>query len=349
MRGSVSSSEFRQIAVKQEAGHKAGRAERLFRASVSAFCSLTRPSREAIVQLDDLTEPLYGDVTPETLRYAAAALSECRRAPPGLMRRLAFEPIHIAAPVLMRSGALSDADLVAVIARHGLIHARAIRMRAALDTSVEKLIVALEAAAGRGASPPSPAAQPSPPATPPEKPVMRSTFPASHHRPGSAAEAAREKLRAIMASNSPGEQAPVEAPEFHDGAAHFARLRDTALTGSIPVFRTALTDALDIGFAESMELVRPGREKNLALALRGIGMSAENAFLILSIVFPGVFSQPASIRRFLDDYAMTHVEAGRDEIRRLRLESLAAIVAQRRRGLQPQPAQPAPEPLLKAS
>lgn len=344
LRGSVSSSEFRQIAVKQEAGQKAGRAERLFRASISAFCSLTRPSREAIVQLDDLTEPLYGDVTPETLRYAAAALSECRRAPPALMRRLAFEPIHIAAPVLMRSAALSDADLIAVIARHGLAHARAIRMRAALDTSVEKLIIALEAAAGRAAP-----QQPPAPAAPPETSAMRDPLSSPHHRPGSAAEAAREKLRAMMASNSPGEQQAAEAPEFLDGAAHFSRLRDTALSGSIPVFRTALTDALDIGFAESKELVRPGRDKNLALAFRGIGMPAENAFLILSIIFPGVFSQPASIRRFLDDYAMTHIEAGRDEIRRLRLESISAIVAQRRRGLQPQAAQPQPQRLLKAS
>ena len=81
----------------------------------------------------------------------------------------------------------------------------------------------------------------------------------------------------------------------------------------------------------------------------GIGMPVENAFLILSIIFPGVFSQPASIRRFLDDYAMTHIEAGRDEIRRLRLESISAIVTQRRRGLQPQAAQPQPERLLKAS
>lgn len=335
----MSSSEFRQIAVKQEAG----KAERLFRASVSAFCSLTHPSREAIHQLDDLAEPLYGDVSPESLRYAAAALSECKRAPPALMRRLALEPIHIAAPVLMRSNALADADLIAVIARHGLMHARAIRMRAALDISVEKLIVALEAAAGR-AEPSAPL-----PAASPEPAVMRSNFSASHHRPGSAAEAAREKLRAMMTANAAGDEAPAEKPQFRDGSVHFARLRDAALTGSIPMLRTALCDALDIGFAESVELVRPGRDKNLALALKGVGMSAENAFLLLSIIFPGVFSQQEPIRRFLNDYAMTHVEAGRDEIRRLRAESISAIVAQPRRGLQPQELQPRGMRLLKAS
>ena len=47
----MSSSDFRQIAVR--ADH--GKAERLFRAAVTAFCSLTRPSRREIAQLEDLT------------------------------------------------------------------------------------------------------------------------------------------------------------------------------------------------------------------------------------------------------------------------------------------------------
>ncbi|RVB60875.1 hypothetical protein EN895_24475, partial [Mesorhizobium sp. M7A.F.Ca.CA.002.03.2.1] len=53
----VSSSDFRQIAVRKDSG----KAERLFRAAVSAFCSLTRPSRREIGQLEDLTLPLFND------------------------------------------------------------------------------------------------------------------------------------------------------------------------------------------------------------------------------------------------------------------------------------------------
>ena len=46
---------------------------------LSAFCSLTRPSRKNAAQLDDLTLPLYDQVNADSLRYVAAALSECRR------------------------------------------------------------------------------------------------------------------------------------------------------------------------------------------------------------------------------------------------------------------------------
>ena len=51
-----------------------GKAERLFRAAVTAFCSLTRPSRREIAQLEDLTLPLYDSVS-----HRGAPL--CRRCP----------------------------------------------------------------------------------------------------------------------------------------------------------------------------------------------------------------------------------------------------------------------------
>ena len=112
----MSSSDFRQITIKGETL----KAERLFRAAVSAFCSLTRPSRREIAQLEDLTLPLFDFVSVESRRYVAAALSECQYAPATLVRRLADETVDIAAPLLIRSNALSDIDLIALIGRHGL-------------------------------------------------------------------------------------------------------------------------------------------------------------------------------------------------------------------------------------
>ena len=50
----MSSSDFRQIAISGETE----RADRLFRAAVSAFCSLTRPSRREIEQLERLKRSL---------------------------------------------------------------------------------------------------------------------------------------------------------------------------------------------------------------------------------------------------------------------------------------------------
>jgi len=136
----VSSSDFRQIAIRTESG----KAERLFRAAVSAFCSLTRPSRREIGQLEDLTLPLFDDVSVESRRYVAAALSECEYAPAALVRRLCEEPVDIAAPLLIRSRAVSDIDLIALIGRHGLPHARAIARRKDLNPTIADLIRALE-------------------------------------------------------------------------------------------------------------------------------------------------------------------------------------------------------------
>src|SRR5690606_16242891 len=113
-RTDVTSSDFRQITIRSDAQ----RAERLFRASVSAFCSLPRPSRREIAQLEDLALPLFDLVSVEAKRYVAAALSECAYPPAGLFRRLCDETVDIAAPLLIRSAALSDVDLIALIGRH---------------------------------------------------------------------------------------------------------------------------------------------------------------------------------------------------------------------------------------
>jgi uncharacterized protein (DUF2336 family) len=139
----VTASDFHGIAI----GNDASKAERLFRASVSAFCTLTRPSRREVVQLEDLTLPLYNEVSPEARRYVAAALSECAVAPAKLIEQLANDRVDIAAPLLARSEALTDVDLIALIGKHGLPHARAIARRPELNPTIAQLIRALEAVA----------------------------------------------------------------------------------------------------------------------------------------------------------------------------------------------------------
>ncbi|MBL8581640.1 MAG: hypothetical protein JNL61_05355, partial [Rhizobiaceae bacterium] len=137
----MSSFDFRQVAMRTEAG----KAERLFRAAVTAFCSLTRPSRREIQQLEDLTLPLFEQVSSDSRRFVAAALSECAYPPRALVRRLCEEPVETAAPLLIRSVALTDIDLIAIIGRHGIAHARAIAARPELNPTIVDLIRALEA------------------------------------------------------------------------------------------------------------------------------------------------------------------------------------------------------------
>ena len=99
----VSSMDFRQIAMPGDRGRK----ERLFRAAVTAFASLTRPSRNEIAQLEDLTLPLYEHVSVEGRRFAAAVLSEVRNPPVALVRRLAEESVDITAKTADTIGAIN--------------------------------------------------------------------------------------------------------------------------------------------------------------------------------------------------------------------------------------------------
>ena len=64
--------------------------------------------------------------------------------------------------------------------------------------------------------------------------------------------------------------------------------------------------------------------------LRGLGLSVEQAFLVVSAIDPNAHPHAEAIRLFVEHYNLTHVEAGRDEIRRIKAESVAAI-AQRQR------------------
>ena len=308
----MSASDFRQIAIRTESG----KAERLFRATVSAFCSLTRPSRREIAQLEDLTLPLFDSVSVESRRYVAAALSECEYAPTALVRRLCEEPVDVCAPLLVRSRALGDIDLIALIGRHGLPHARAIARRKDLNPTIAQLIKALEKptlvrvrqpeplakVAGDGAEPA--AAAPSPPKL-----------------PGDAAETARRRLRTMMLAE--GETTSINP---FAGSATYGKLRETALTGNAAFFQTALADALDIDFSTARSLTEHSSYVSLLAALRALDLSEDRAFLITVAVYPSQFPHPQAIRIFLDRYRLLHRDAAVDKVRLWKAETLSRVV-----------------------
>ncbi|RWE75839.1 DUF2336 domain-containing protein [Mesorhizobium sp.] len=307
----MSSSDFRQIAIRTEAG----KAERLFRAAVSAFCSLTRPSRREIAQLEDLTLPLFDEVSVESRRYVAAALSECEYAPAALVRRLAEEPVEIAAPLLTRSNALSDIDLIALIGRHGLPHARAIARRKELNPTIADLIRALERPTLVKMRPPETVTK----LTPKPEPVAK----ADTDRPvsGEAAENARRRLRSMM--RPAGDTADVNT---FLGQPAYVRLRETALTGNTAFFQTALADALEIDFATARSVTGQSGYTALLAALRALDLSEDRAFLIAVAVYPGEFPHPQAIRLFLDRYRLLHREAALDKVRAWKAETLSRAI-----------------------
>lgn len=281
------SSDFRQLAIKD----RSGKAERLFRAAVSAYCALVRPSRRDAQQLDDLALPLYPAVPATARRYAAAALSECNRVPPSLVRRLCNEPVEICAPLLVRSAALGDVDLIMVIGRHGLGHARAIARREGLNPVIADLLDALkdpEIRRLRG------------------RPHLHAV-PAVPRRPAaieSPAEAVRGKLRAMMLPPVAPEPESARIAPAAELERRFCRLRETALTGHLPFFQTALADALGCELDMARQITRETGYRRLCRALQSLGLGEEQAFMIVAALFPATVSGPEAIRLFCYRYRL---------------------------------------------
>ncbi|RUZ12415.1 hypothetical protein, partial [Mesorhizobium sp. M7A.F.Ca.CA.001.09.1.1] len=286
-----------------------------------AFCSLTRPSRREIGQLEDLTLPLFNDVSVESRRYVAAALSECEYAPAALVRRLCEEPVDIAAPLLIRSRAVSDIDLIALIGRHGLPHARAIARRKGLNPTIADLIRALERPTlVRAPDPDANAAGADKIA--PASADTASGEPAREQTLGIAAENARRRLRSMMRT---GDEKTATAEPFK-GADTYMKLRETALTGNAAFFQTALADALDIDFEIARSLTANQNYASLLVALRSLDLSEDRAFLVTVAVYPSQFPHPQAIRTFLDRYRLLHREAAQDKMRSWRAEILSRVV-----------------------
>ncbi|RWN30887.1 MAG: hypothetical protein EOR95_19330 [Mesorhizobium sp.] len=310
----VSASDFRQIAIRAESG----KAERLFRAAVSAFCSLTRPSRREIAQLEDLTLPLFANVSVESRRYVAAALSECEYAPTALVRRLCEEPVDIAAPLLIRSRALSNIDLIALIGRHGLPHARAIARRKDLNPTIAHLIKALEKPTLVSVRQPETIAK-----TAPESAEVVVPGPDRQQVPGAGAENARRRLRSMMHADAESGGATINP---FTGAETYVKLRETALTGNAAFFQTALADALEIDFSTARSLTATQNYTSLLAGLRALDLSEDKAFLITVAVYPTEFPHPQAIRIFLDRYRLLHRDAALDRVRGWKAETLSKAI-----------------------
>lgn len=310
----VSSSDFRHIAARTEAG----KAERLFRAAISAFCCLPRPSRREIAQIEDLTLPLFDSVSSEGLRFAAAALCECAYPPAALVRRLCEAPVDVAAPLLVRSLALTDIDLIALIGRHGLPHARAIARRRDLNPTIADLIHALERPTLVKTAP-----------LPTEAPAVEVAAPAKAGQKsrGQAAEETRHRLRSIMLADKAAAEGSLN-PSARSGI--YAKLRETALTGNAVFFQTALADALDIDFATVRARMSVPDYSALLTALRALDIGEDRAFLIAVAIFPSHFPHPQAIRLFLDRYRLQHREAAAEQVREWKAEAASQAIIEAR-------------------
>lgn len=290
---------------------EAGKSERLFRAAVSAFCSLTRPTRREIGQLEDLVLPLFDQTSVEARRFAAAALSECDYAPRTLIQRLCNETVDIAAPLLIRFKPLRDIDLIVLIGRHGMAHARAIARRPGLNPAIADLVRALDnpklvrlPTSGKAA------------------PAAASAGETAEHLPGASADNARRRLRSMMLASQG------EAASDGEAISAYAKLRDTVLTGNASLFQMALAAATGLDFQTAKSVTGTAGQSLLLAALRSLELSEERAFLIAAALFPGRYAHAETIRLFLERYRALDLQAAREHIRACKADAIAAAVRQ---------------------
>ncbi len=299
-----------------------GRHDGLLKAAVSAFCSLTRPSRRESAQLEDLALPLLDGVTVETLRYVAAALSESAAVPSTLVRRLADMSVDIAAPLLIRSAALSDVDLIALIGRHGLPHARAIARREGLHQTISDLVRALDRPAGLPA-----ALNASPPST--EKPPVEVDFAAQRSVESSVpratprADAVRRRLRDMM---RPAEQPDAERADVNVQPAVFRKLRDAALTGDQILFAATLAELLRVDPLRARSIVESDSYADLIVATKALGITEEEAYMVASAVFGPHFGHAETVRLFIERYRLIDRDQANDKVRAWRAAGLSFLL-----------------------
>jgi len=265
----VSSIEFRNLTEPRSADQ----ADRLLRAAVTAFVALTRPTRIDAARLADLAEPLLDRAAPETLRFAAAALSDSPAAPAVLVRRIANLPVALSAPLIARSPLLTEIDLIALIGRNGLAHARVVARRHDHGPRLAALLAGL----------------------PDEE--IRAAMAARPGAPLGGAEAMRERLRVIATAITPAET-PAAAVEAAPDS--WPALREAALSGDKARFALALAAAHDLPVEAAARFVTGHGQ--LVVALRPFDLAPEQAFLLVAALFPGVVGDSAAIRRTLEDY-----------------------------------------------
>jgi len=297
----VITADFRDIAF--EDGPR--KCEGLFRASIAAFANIPRPSRNEIAQIDDLALGLYDSVSREAKHYAATVLSKCADVPPELLKRLCDESVDVSAPLLISSKALRTVDLLRLISRQGLSHARVIVRRKNVDPVIINLVRLLNARAESEIAERQSAKRIA-------DPVL---------------DQVRDQLRTLMKPSEPtAPEAPPAKPHDNHGNPYPA-LRDAALASDPDAFPTALAKALTVSEFRARRICGAITYSDLLMCLKHLKLSEEQAFLLTATLYSSqVFYGPA-IRLFLDRFAATKPDEAEQHLADWRSQDAAANVS----------------------
>ncbi|HWT62929.1 MAG TPA: DUF2336 domain-containing protein [Ochrobactrum sp.] len=271
-------------------------------AAIAAYASITRPGRQETHQLEDLTFPLLERATLSGKQQAAHAIAQIEDAPRRLVLSLANEPVEISAPILLRSPVLRPEDLVAIIGKNGLAHARAIARRQSDDPIL--------------------------------KDVLRNFADPAIDRllalQENLADLETDRLGTLvdLSSNEKSNEDPLQQPSFFGTSALSGpeHLIDTALLIDDQIFRTALADSLDVSFERADRIIGQWPESHLPIALRALGLSASECFMTMSAILGPVVADRHSLREFIQIYRSIDREKAMMLVRRWKADDMSKLL-----------------------
>ncbi|PWL19042.1 DUF2336 domain-containing protein [Falsochrobactrum shanghaiense] len=281
-----------------------GKADELLVAAIAAFAAITRPGRQDVQQFEDLALPLLQNASARGKRRAANALAPLDHAPRSLVLALANEPVEISAPLLLRSPLLRPADLIDMISRNGLDHARAIARRQSADPLLKDVLRSFsDAAINRllKLQENLETEQFEPPAT---------AHPAPSDETGSG-QMALSLRQPFLSSGA------------ITGASH---LINTALLIDDQIFRTALADALDLSFERADAIIGQWPDSYLPIALRALGLSASECYLIMTSVLGPIDADRDNLREFVHIYRSIDHDKAAALVRRWRADDMSKLL-----------------------
>ncbi|PRD45790.1 DUF2336 domain-containing protein [Phyllobacterium phragmitis] len=324
----MTNEQFRALEVLSGSGKASGgKADDLLSAAVTAFTAMTRPARNDIQQLEDLALPLLENATARGKRHATAVLSQLEYAPRNLVLALCDEAVEIAAPLLLRSPILTTADLVDIIGRRGLGHARAIARRQQVDPILQSLLESLaDPAIDRSMAVRRHLAR----ADAQAETTMRE--PSPRLKPVSdAMRDVHDSLRSIMREATSTHL--VSELQLTEGTRKPSddHMIDTALLIDPVFFRNMLADMLGVSFEHAQSIIGEWPDSQLPIALRALGLSAQDSYLILTAVLGTIRGDKNALRDFVHIYRSIKRETAFAIVQRWKAGDMTAILRQKLR------------------
>lgn len=325
----MTTDQFRALETLSGSGHSANhKTDDLLAAAVAGFTSLTRPGRYESQQFEDLALPLLETATQRAKRQVSAILAQHDAAPRKLVLALAHDNIEVSAPLLLRSPVLKTTDLMDIIGTNGLSHARIIARRQPVDPLLLPLLENLDDEIINQALY---AEQPLP-VTPVVTEVKEPEIQSMHY-----ASTTRKPSPDISATSAPFRSANSQQPVSQPLAAHdlgtlslatylrpalAEHLIDMALLIDNGMFRTALADALDVSYLRAETIIGTWPNSQLPLALKALGLTAQDTYLILTAVLGTIHGEREQLRQFVHIYRSISPEQAAAAVKRWKSDDM---------------------------